>query len=313
MEECYIRDIELAFPYPIASAFRWLLAEEYSDPGSPRLDQILATAEAISRFLGMVVLCECRDYAEDRGGAPPLALSGDFERQFRRPSWGSWLYFAREGLKWLNKAGVPGLLVVKLVDFYFERLPKESKAAQALGELVTLRNGLEHGKIQLRYPHQFRKHCEEFYPRLEVVLEALAFLLDYELNFVSQIEVRKRRKKDPSYEHRFVKIRGADERFGGGPCKLSTALDSQTVILREPRSGHYLDLDPLLVREAEAAKAVDIFFYNGMKDHAVVEYAACKHGGAFESSHCERADEIAEEMQHLLHLLSPVEEPVHAG
>lgn len=86
-----------------------------------------------------------------------------------------------------------------LAEVYFDRRSKQSPAAQALGELLTLRNSLNHDKIKAMYPHEFRALCEDAYPRLETVLEALETLLDYELTFVSQIEVLKRRKKDPSY------------------------------------------------------------------------------------------------------------------
>ena len=126
-------------------------------------------------------------------------------------------------------------------------------------------------------------------------------------------EVLKRRKKDPNYWHRLKKIQGSSSDFLGDRCRLGMTLDSRAVILRHPDSGHYLDLDPLLVYEDGAGKAPDIFFYNGMKSDTVVEYAACKHGGQFESDRCERADEIAEEVQHLLHLFSPVEENSRAG
>lgn len=313
MKERYIREIIEGFPYPIASVFVRLRTDDCLDPGSLRLKYILATAEAISRFLGVLVLCECRDYAENRDGAPPPALSVDFAARFRRVTWGNWLHFVREGLKWLHQSGEMGVLAAKLAEFYFERLPKESPAAQALGKLLTLRNSLNHDKIKAMFPHEFRALCEDAYPRLELVLEALDVLLDYELTFVSQIEVLKRRKKDPSYWHRLKRIQGNSGDFLGDRCKLVTTLDLHAVIFRHPESGHYLDLDPLLVYEDEAGKAPDIFFYNGMKDDAAMEYAACKHGGTFESDRCARAAEMAEEIQHLLHLLSPAEERARAG
>lgn len=313
MKERYIREIIEGFPYPIAAVFVRLRTDECLDPGSLRLKYILATAEAIARFLGVVVLVKCRDYLEEQGGTPPLALSVDFAARFRRITWGDWLHFAREGLKWLQKAGESGLLIAKLADVYFDHLPKESLAAKALGELLTLRNSLNHDKIKAMYPHEFRTLCEEAYPRLESVLEALEILLDYELTFVSQIEVLKRRKKDPNYWHRLKKIQGSSSDFPGDRCRLGMTLDSRAVILRHPDSGYYLDLDPLLVYEDGAGKAPDIFFYNGMRSDAVVEYAACKHGGQFESDRCERAGEIAEEVQHLLQLFSPGEENRRAG
>ena len=204
-------------------------------------------------------------------------------------------------------------MAAKLADVYFDRLPKESLAAQSLGELLILRNSLNHDKIKAMYPSEFRALCEKAYSHLETVLEALELLLDYELTFVSQIEVLKRRKKDPNFWHRLKKIQGNSSDFPGDRRQLGITLDSRAVILRHPDYDHYLGLDPLLVYEDAAGKAPDIFFYNGMKSDAVVEYAACKHGGQFESDRCERAGEIAEEMQHLLQLFSPVEENSRAG
>jgi hypothetical protein len=313
MKDRYIREIIEGFPYPIAAVFVRLRTDECLDPGSLRLKYILATAEAISRFLGVVALVECRDCLEEQGGTPPPALSVDFAARFRRITWGNWLNFAREGFKWLQQVGRPGLLAGPLADVYFDRPPRESPAAQALNELLTLRNSLNHDKIKAMYPHEFRALCEDAYPRLESVLEALAVLLDYELTFVSQIEVFKRRKKDPSYWHKFKKIQGNSSDFLGDRRRLGMTLDSRAVILRHPDHDPYLDLDPLLVYEEAAGKAPDIFFYNGLKGEAVVEYAACKQGGQFDSDRCERAGEIAEEVQHLVQLFSPVEESRHAG
>jgi hypothetical protein len=314
MKERYVREVIEGFPYPISTVFVRLRTDECLDPGPLRLKYILATAEAISRFLGVLVLCECRDHIEQQGGILPASLSTDFVSRFGRITWGNWLHFAREGLKWLHQAGKPGLLVAKLVDFYFDRIPQESKATETLGKLLTLRNGLSHERIQAMYPHEFRALCEQAYPHLESVLQALDFLLDYELTFVSQIEVFKRRRRDPSYWHRLKRIRGNSDDFLGERSTLTIMLESNAIILMHPDSGHYLNLDPLLVYEDVAGKAPDIFFYNGMRGDAVAEYIACKHGGQFESDRCKRASEIAEEVQNLLRLFSPqAEERANAG
>lgn len=89
MKERYIREIIEGFPYPIAAVFVRLRTDECLDPGSLRLKYILATAEAIARFLGVVALVECRDYLEERGGTPSLTLSVDFVARFRRITWGN--------------------------------------------------------------------------------------------------------------------------------------------------------------------------------------------------------------------------------
>lgn len=58
MKERYAREIISNFPYPIASYFVRLRTDECLDPGPLRLKYILATAETIGRFLGMITLCQ---------------------------------------------------------------------------------------------------------------------------------------------------------------------------------------------------------------------------------------------------------------
>lgn len=55
------------------------------------------------------------------------------------------MQFTREGLKWLLQQETPAVLARELAGFYFERPPRESQAAEALGRLLTARNDLEHG------------------------------------------------------------------------------------------------------------------------------------------------------------------------
>ncbi len=58
----------------------------------------------------------------------------------------------------------------------------------------------------------------------------------------------------------------------------------------------------LLVYEAAAGKAPDLFFYNGMKSPERADYTAWKHGGTFEGGASERAAYLAEELTNLLTL-----------
>jgi hypothetical protein len=299
----YAREIKTSFPYPIAASFVRLFTDECLDPGSLRLKHILATAEAAARFLGILVLCECREHLEDKGIPAPPALGADFVQRFKRVTWGNWLHFAREGLKWLSEQEAD-LVVQELPGFYFQTAPAESEAARALGELLTTRNDMSHGNIQATHASEFRALCEQTYPRLETVLEALAFLLDYEVTFVSQIEVLKRRRKDPHFRHRLKRICGDSDNFAGERANLSPFLDSRSIVLRHLDDHRTLSLDPLLVYEEAAGKAPDIFFYNGMESPDAAEYAACRQGGTFRSSACERAAEIAEELQVFLTLCS---------
>jgi hypothetical protein len=78
MKERYVREVVNGFPYPIAACFVKLRTDECMDPGPQRLKYLLATGEAVARFLGVVNLCQARDFAEARPVSPSSALNADF-------------------------------------------------------------------------------------------------------------------------------------------------------------------------------------------------------------------------------------------
>lgn len=304
------------YPYPIAGLFSRLGTVECLEPNfDRRLNCILQVAEFISRFLSALVLCQCRDHAEQHpGDTPPAGLSTDFRKHLRRPSWGHWLQFTREGLKWLMQQETPAVLARELGAFYFERPPRESQAAEALERLLIARNDREHGRRPAHYAPQIKAMCEECYAELATVIQGLGFLAKYRdrLSFVYQIEVKKRRRHDPDYRHSVVRIRagGGDFRASWRPF-TAAPLESRAVMLGHGEGGAYLNLDPLLVFEEGAAQ--DLFFYNGMDDPAAMEYVGCRQGESFESPKSERAAELAEEMENLLRLFAPPAEGGSGG
>lgn len=312
MKARYVREIKANFPYPIAAIFKRLFTDDCLDPGPWRLKYIIDTAEAVARFLGVLVLCECREHLEGKDIPVPESLNVDFNIRFKRVSWGNWLHFAREGLKWLQQ-NQARLIVEELPDFYFKVLPQESDAANALSELLTIRNGLSHGKIQPIHQYEYKKLCDQTYPLLETVLDAMEFLLDYELTYVSRIEVKKRRKREPKFLHRFKKICGDSDCFPGDEEKLALFMDPRNLVFVNLENHRYLNLNPLLLYEEAAGKAPDIFFYNGMDNPGSADYSACRHGGNFNSGKAERegkieserAAEIAEELQGFIDLYCP--------
>ena len=308
MTEDEIEEVVSTYPYPIAGIFCRIATTECMKSVDRRLGCILDTAEAVTRFVSAIVLCLCRDHVETQGGALPRSFSTNFYRNFRRPSWGHWLHFTREGLKWLLETDSEAPLAQKLGEFFFTRIPKESSAAQALGRLLSVRNDLAHGREPAHYAAQVKAICEETYPDLVAVIKTLEFIASYNLTFVDQIEVLKRRRKAPDFRHTLVRFKAGSGDFRGCERLYATALESQAVILRQGDSGPYLDLDPLLIYEHSSGSAPDLFFYNGMKKPSQIEYVACKVGGVFESSRSARAGELAEEIQNLLQELALPEE-----
>jgi hypothetical protein len=279
------------YPYPITGIFSRLGTIECLDLGDRRFNCILDTAEAVTRFLSALALCLCRDYAEANAVSPSAPLDQNFYQSLKRPSWGHWLHFTREGIKWLKGQGEPEPLVTRLADFFFDRLPRESHVAQALGRLLTVRNDVEHGRKPAHYAPQLKALCEETHADLVTVIGALGFLADYNLNFVHQIEVWKRHRRDPDFRHRLVRIRAGGGDFRATEKSFASALESRAVIFRQGGTGPYLNLDPLLVYEHASGAAPDLFFYNGMANPTSLRYVACKHGGEFDSSRSARAED----------------------
>ena len=314
MKERYEREIKAGFPYPIVAYFIKLGTDEGLDPGPFRLQYILATAEAIARFLGMVVLCESRELLEESEAEPPKALTADFHKRFKAPTWGNWMHCTREGLKWLDAAGAD-LAMPELIPFFFKKVPTESSAANALNKLTTIRNKRLSHPVSAMPPAEVAGLCEETYPLLEEVLEALNFLLDYELAFISQIEVDHKRKNPPTFLHRSSKVMGGITPFMGDRKKLNAFMDSSAILLLNTENRRYLNLDPLLVKEESAGRAPDIFFFNGMNEAGKCQYVACNQGGEFLSTDekCEKGQELAREIQNFVRLFTPRNKETASG
>jgi hypothetical protein len=303
MKERYIREILASFPYPIVAFFSKLRTDECFDPGPLRLKYILSTGETVARFLGTVILCECREYLERRMEPAPPLLTADFLFRFKRPAWGNWMHFSREGLRWLMNRNV-SLTMPEAAGFFFREDGGEAEAVHALGKLLTIRNGLNHEKIQAFRPSDYRELCGETFALLETVLEALEFLLDYELVFINQIEVNKRRKTPPLFLHHLSMLMGSSDAFPGDRQQLNEFMDSRSIFLLNREERRHINLVPLLVYESTAGKAPDIFFFNGFDRPEAVEYSACNHGGSFMSGDSEQAEEIREEIANITALLS---------
>lgn len=305
MNERYARDIISHFPYPIASPYARLRTDECLDAGPMRLKYILATGEAIARFCGILVLCECRATLEGRSDpSPPEILARDLPVRLRTPSWGGWLQITRDGLNWLHSQEIDAL-GNDLRDFMLDARGRPSDSFRALERLLEIRNDLSHHKRNARHVHEFQQLCEQSFAALEQVLAGLAFLMDYELAFVSVIHVHKRRRHDATFHHNFKVFGGESDTDRGDRVTLPRYCESEAIIFKNLESGAYINLDPFLIYEEQMGRAVDLFFFNGMKRCEHVEYSACKHGGSFSSGDSPQGARIAEEVTSLLDLFSP--------
>jgi hypothetical protein len=308
MKDSIFREVVAGFPYPIASSYVKLRTDECMDPGPNRLKHQLATGEAIARFLGVVNLCQARDFSELFGKTPPKSMTADFTKNFERVTFGNWLRLARESLRWLKDEQAE-LFIPEMAGFFFDSNSKPGTAVEALERLVTLRNDISHERSKPINANDYKPLCEKAQDNLDRVLEGLEFLMKYKLSFISEIKVDKRRRHTPTYRHRFKELIGNSDDFEGNDTPREQPLDSKAVGLLDPATGRYLNLDPLLIYEEAAGKepegkATDIFFYNGMKGPTKADYVACKHGGRFLSCYSDRADYLEEELREFENLFT---------
>lgn len=96
--------IEQKYPYPVAVTFRRLETDEYVEPGPVRLKGVLETAERGVHLLALAVLINICEHFRASGPVElPKALTADFERKFAALSFGSMIYFMREGVHFLEE------------------------------------------------------------------------------------------------------------------------------------------------------------------------------------------------------------------
>ena len=141
---------------------------------------------------------------------------------------------------------------------------------------------------------------------MEQALEALEFLLDYELKLATGIYVTKKRRTIPKYVHRYKNLSGISsaDNFEATQEVLQEFRESSAVLLIGSETQEHINLDPLYIYEEEAGKAADIFYFNGMHNPQKVQFAACCRGGSFESTSVARSEEYAEELANLLNLMA---------
>ncbi len=302
------RRIASAFPYPIAVSFKRIYTADAIKSDETRLYRILSAAEVIAVFLGSVVLCECRDMVEKIGCRPSDVLSGDILRQINKPSFGSWIFFIREGLKWLS-ANSFELTVKELPDFYFKKKNKESDSAVSLIRLVEFRNDFVHGRLKNTNPNEFKTLCNEAYGHLSTILQSLAFLESYMLFYANPIVVYKRRLKKPNFLHTLNLLIGESDEFCAENRDFPDPTESNDVILLNESYNKFLNLTPFIVYEEYAVNNGDLFYYNGYHDieRLGITYAPFKQGKSFKLAEMYDIDKqgmLVEEFYNLLSCFS---------
>jgi len=292
-------------PYPIAVNYKRIGACPESNPA--KLMYILKTAEMAARLLGVITVAELR-----RGFAGKSLPDGPFRRdlpsRLAKPTFGTWLWIVREGVRTLADAKVVPF-AEGLSTFCLDRDGKPSAAMRALNDLVTQRNRFMHDRVppdEWLKPRELPRSCEESLPWLERALAAMVFLTDYPVAFVSPITVEKKRYGDPRYIKDMLVIAGCAEHFDVERESSEGICESGEVLLLDRQGRRYMNLDPLILYSDEGTEEKDapdggrarmrtgiwdVFVYNG-RSAGGLSYLACNKGGELSSRESSAAEYI---------------------
>lgn len=281
MDQDLIETVKKYYPYPIVSSFRTILT---SDDLKEKPRKILDCAESIARFLGFISIAEIRKNLEINNIQAPSSLrfiESDANKKFSKPSFGTWVEFAREGFNWAAKNNLD-ITISELKYFFKDEKGKETESKKSLDGLVTLRNGLNHGSISLESDSDYEDFIELSTEFLSDVISGLNFFEKVSFGYISIIEVEKKIREKAKFYYKGKNLKG--ENFD---LPLSSELDysdikeTKSVIMKLEDKDNYLNLYPLYVFEDKAGKTPDIFYYNGYSGNYKFDFSGCRLGGKF--------------------------------
>jgi len=284
MDYDFLDEMVDPLPYPIAALLGRVVAAAQDKP-EVRCGLILDAATAVARFLGVLSLCECAEWRETAQAPAPRFFDASTPPTFAR-----WIALGCDAQRWLLDQAADRR-APEAAEFFFDQ-DSPAPALLALEGLCELQRKLAAGELAPKHKRDYEALCDQAGELLEEVLRGLAFLEDYELLYVDEIQANRRRKTVPLFEHQVSRLHGAPTDFKGAPLELTDRFkDSQSVLLQRRDEERYLNLDPLLVHMEPLGKAQDFFFFDGNTADAI-RYAPCRHGEPFETDDPEFLDAL---------------------
>ncbi len=256
-----------SFPWPIGVEIRRLLSGSCRTIDRQRLDQIFKTAERTMQFFGFVLLSQL--YGESNGR--PFDISEAYRSQFKKRvatlSLGNFIWLISETYKVL-RANNREIFTDEFVNV------AEKEFFKRLDSWGPLRNEISHYQVNMPLEDVERK-CIESEELLIHLLSDLAFLVNYRLISIRQIQVIKLRNVDPTYLHVINLLNNSDSDFKGKNIEENIHTASNAVILAKDLKDlrNYLNLSPLIIdTHSETINSRDKFHLR--KD--VFLYSKCK-------------------------------------
>jgi len=271
------------YPYPIAVTFNRIKSN--NNP-AVKYKALFATTEAIARLIGSITLAEIRRQMESGTiKEVPISIKNDFRRTFSSLSFGSWIQYAREGLKLLKKEGCE-IVIPDLLTLFYDEKNKETDFKKDLDWFSQTRNVDSHSNLPDKSDsrplndYEFQNAFSQAAPILENIINCLYFLEQTSFGLIRSIDVKKSRTSNPQFIHRIGKLAGTNlNQEKTIEAVYADVRDSGSVIIRYDDNDNYMNLTPFYVFEEKDVKAPDIFYYSTFKNNNTLYFASCGQDG----------------------------------
>lgn len=226
-----------SFPWPIGKELSTLFSSSYNQRDEKRVLKIFQITERIALFIAFCWLVQIWDTKRLN---PGLELSTDFKAQFKKikkPSAGTYVGMIRaiSNILFDAPSSYPFL-------FRSTGIKKNTdRVLTGLGKLIVFRNKVIHNKEEI--------FCEDAEEILADILVSAAFLVNYPMVSVKNINVSKPKLSEAKYVHVFDHLNSQRPEFLGGRIELEDFSESNSVLLIENMQsmGTYINLSPFII------------------------------------------------------------------
>jgi hypothetical protein len=231
-----------SFPWPVGIELRRLLSGNMERLDRGRLDQLLKTIERTMQFLSFVMLIQLLEETINRKLEIDSGFRKEFLRRFSTLSMGNytWLIRAIDGQFRKNQ-------IIPFMEELNETL--NPKFFEKLDFWVPERNEIGHYLINLT-EEEIEVRCNEYIDKLQDILSQLAFLINYPLITITEIQLIKHKREQEHFHHNMLLLNSSSSSFLGKIQEFDKFTDTHSVILVKSLKNaaeQFLNLSPLII------------------------------------------------------------------
>ncbi len=301
-----------AFPWPIGIELRRLLSGNMERLDRGRLDQLLKTIERTLQFLSFVMLIQLLEETIRRKLPPDESFLKEFPRRFTTLSLGNFTWMIRAIDSIFRSHGITPFMVElqeTLRPKFFEKLDF----------WVPQRNEIGHYLITLT-DEEIEVRCNEYLAKLEEILSQLAFLINYPLVTVTEIQLIKHKREQEHFYHNMLLLNSSSSSFLAKVQEFEKFTDTHSVILvRSLKNApdEFLNLSPLIIdthfetmetREKLTQLKKDVYLYSKWdRNSRRIHYTGTETVEQVDMRMVSFYETLIREFEEILHTFSPAE------